>query len=183
MKKILLVTAMSGLLFAPFIPAQQSTIPPATKSAQIAPTPAEFEKFREQMAEQMKIMRAEMQKIQQTDDPQARQKLLQEHWTTMRNAMGMMNGMMGMGPMMMGQGAPGSTVMGPGMMGTGQMMGPSMMGGPMMWGDYRNLTPEQLKQRQYMMGQYMGMQQMMMDHMMWHQYWMTPQAQSTPAAK
>lgn len=85
--------------------------------------------------------------MRQTQDPQAREKLLQEHWTSMQNAM---NTMYVMGGPMMDHG-----MMGPSMMGAGHM-GSRMMGGPMMWGDYRNLPPEQLRQRQYMMGAVYG---------------------------
>lgn len=172
-------TFLAGLLLALSLTAsmlmaqQTQTVPPAGKGGQAtaAPTPEQYDKAMAQMLEQMKTMQAQMEKIRQTQDPQARQKLLEEHWTSMQNAM---NAMYGMGGPMMGPG-----MMGPSMM-SGGRMGPGMMGGPMMWGDYRNLTPEQLRQRQYMMGQYMGMQQMMMDHMMWHHYWMMPQSQPAP---
>jgi hypothetical protein len=115
----------------------------------------------------MKTMQDEMDKIRQTQDPEVRKKLLQEHWTTMQSTMAMM------GSMCCGQGMTGSDGS---MMGGGHMMGGDM-GGPMMgmMGDYTNLTPEQIKQHQYMMGQYMGMQQMMMNQMMLHQHYMSPQ--------
>ena len=175
MKKTFLAVVLVALSFAASAIFAQQATPPAGKSAQTkptVPTPAEFDKSMAQMLEQMKIMQAQMEKMRQTQDPQARQKLLQEHWTSMQSAMGTMYGM---GGPMMGRG-----MMGPSMMGGGHMMGPGMMGGPMMWGDYQNLTPEQLRHRQYMMNQYMGMQQMMMDHMMWHQHWMMPQTQPAP---
>lgn len=148
---------------------------PADKSAQAqpaTPSPAEFDKQLAQMREYMQQMQSQMGKIQQTQDPQERQRLLQEHWTAMQAAMATMHGMWG-------PAGAGCCTGGPG-------MGPGMMGGPMMgWGQmhgyYSRLTPEQIRQRQYMMDQYMPMQQMMMDHMMWHQRWMIqPPA---PAAK
>jgi hypothetical protein len=125
-----------------------------------------------------------MSKIQQTQDPQERQRLLQEHWTTMQASMGMMYGMWG--PGMMGGAATGHPMMGGPMMMGGRMMGGPMMVGPMMgWsetsGYYSKLTPDQLKQRQYMTDRYLAMQQMMMDHMMWHQYWMVPQQPAAPS--
>lgn len=140
---------------------------PADQSVQkpVAPNPAEFDKRLAQMREHMRQMQTQMNKIQQTQDPQERQRLLQEHWTSMQSAMSTMHGMWGPA----GAGCcAGGTGMGPGM----------MMGGPMMdWGHmrgyYSGLTAEQLRQRQYMTDQYMPMQQMMMDHMMWHQRWMT----------
>ena len=95
-------------------------------------------------------MQEQMEKIRQTQDPQERQKLLQEHWVTMQSGMEMMQGMWGPGMM--------------GCCGAGPMMGrPGMMGWRGMGDYYSRLTPEQLKQRQYMMDQYMGMQQQMMD--------------------
>ena len=106
-----------------------------------------------------------MEKIQQTQNPQERQRLLQEHWATMQSAMQLMHGMGG--PGMRGGGA--GVGPGPGMMGWGRM------------GDYYgNLTPEQLRQRQYMNDQRFRMHQSMMDQMMQHQYWM---AQQQPTLK
>ncbi|MDE2431149.1 MAG: hypothetical protein KGM99_20700 [Burkholderiales bacterium] len=119
----------------------------------------------------MRTMHEQMAKIQQTQDPQERQKLLQEHWATMQSGMGLMRGMWGPG-MMGGPGFRG------GMMGGGPGSGPGMMGGGpgMGWHGmgryYSRLTPEQMKQRQYMMDQYMGMQQQMMDNMLQHQNYM-----------
>lgn len=68
----------------------------------------------------MAKMNEQMSKIQQTQDPQQRQRLLNEHWSTMQNAMGTMQGMMGCCGKSQG----------------GQMMGGPMMGGHMMmWND------------------------------------------------
>ncbi|WP_433771533.1 hypothetical protein [Pseudomonas putida] len=134
----------------------------ATQTQQQTPNVAEFDKQMSQAQETFKKMQLQMEKIQQTQDPQQRQKLLQEHWNTMQNGMSMMNGMWG-----------------PGMMGCcagGGMMGGNMMG----WQDYSNLTPEQKSQRQYMMDRYTGMQQMMMDHMMWHQNYIQGQPPAKP---
>jgi hypothetical protein len=98
-------------------------------------------------------MQEQMDKIDQTQDPQERQKLLQEHWATMQKGMDMMQGMMG-----------------------NHMMGGNMMGWKGMSHYYSKLTPEQMKHRQYMMEQYMGMQQQMMNQMMQQQHhmWMQP---------
>jgi hypothetical protein len=104
-------------------------------------------------------MQAQMDQIRKTQDPQERQKLLEQHWATMQSAMTIMHGMWG--PGMMGHG------MGPGMMGGA---GPGMMGGwGHMGGYYSHLTPEQLRQRQYMTDQYLQMQQEMMNNMMLQQ--------------
>lgn len=169
MKSFLHIAAI-GLLafFAPTVFAQQPQ-PSTEKSAQstqAAPTPEEFDKQLAKMQENMTRMQEQMEKIRQTKDPQARQQLLQQHWTTMQNAMGMMHEMSAGGRM--------------GCCGTGgQASGGHMMGPMMRWGDYRNLTPDQLRQRQYMMDRWMPMQQMMMDQMMQHQHWMM---QSQPPA-
>jgi hypothetical protein len=114
------------------------------------------------MQENMKQMQTQMVQIPKVQNPEERQKLLQQHWATMQNSMGMMRGMWhGVG---MEKG----------------MMGGSMMGSGKMRSYYSKLTPEQQKQHQYMSYQYMGMQQIMIDHMMQHQYWSN---QSAPAKK
>jgi hypothetical protein len=123
-----------------------------------APNLTDFDKQTAQVQENIQKMQEQMDRIRQTQDPQERQKLLQEHWATMQNSMVMMQGMWGPG----------------GMMG-GHMRGGPMMGWRGMEGYYSRLTPEQMKQRQYMTDQYMGMQQQMMNHMMMHQNYMLRQ--------
>ena len=122
-----------------------------------ASTPVEADQRFEQMQDQMRLMQSQMEKINKTQDPQERQRLLEEHWNSMQKAMG---------TMMMG----------------GHMGGHHGMGGPMMWKDYRELTPEQLRERQYMLDRWMPMHQMMMDQMMQHQHGMM-QALPAPASK
>lgn len=170
---VLVAAAVTGL------PAQAQSPKPPAKGEQaqpVTPSPAEFDKQLAQMRGYMQQMQAQMGQIQQTQDPQERQRLLQEHWTSMQAAMSTMRGMWGPA------GAPGvgCCANGPAM-GPGMMMGGPMMGWSQMHSYYSGLTPEQLRQRQYMMDQYMPMQQMMMDHMMWHQRWMTPSP--APATK
>lgn len=205
MKNVLVTMGVALAMFA-VQPVMADQAKPAKKDAttqqQVAPNPAEFDKQLTQMQKNMQTMHDQMATISQTQDPQERQKLMQEHWNTMRGSMDMMQGMWsagGMGCCMMGGNMMGSGkgccadggMMGGGMngghmMGGGNMMGGNMMGdGHMMgWegmhGYYNKLTPEQQKQRQYMSDQYMGMQQMMMDNMMQHQYWMNAPA---PASK
>ncbi|MET0987506.1 MAG: hypothetical protein ABW034_19095 [Steroidobacteraceae bacterium] len=171
MKPIFAIAATTFL--AAVIPttfAQQPDSSTAAQPTAQAPTPAEFDKNATKMQEQMAKMQEQMRKIQQTKDPQERQRLLQEHWTTMQSAMSMMNE--GYGAMMTGCcGAQGHMMSG-------------HTPGPMMWGDYRNLTPEQLRGRQYMMDRWMPMQHMMMEQMMQHYHWMMPQqSPSTTAPK
>lgn len=133
------------------------TASPSAAAADVA----EFDKRMTQAQENMDKMRAQMERLRQAQDPQARQQLLREHMATMQSTMGMMDGMWN--TCMMGSRG-------------GAMMGGPMMGHMMGWHDmndyYSGLTPEQMKQHQYMMDRYMGMQQMMMDHMMQNQKWM-----------
>lgn len=204
MKNVLVTMGVALAMFA-MQPVMADQAKPAKKDAttqqQAAPNPAEFDKQLAQMQKNMQTMHNQMAKISQAQDPQERQKLMQEHWNTMRGSMDMMQGMWsagGMGCCMMGGNMMGSGkgccadggMMG-GEMNGGHMMGGNMMGGNMMgdghmmgWegmhGYYNKLTPEQQKQRQYMSDQYMQMQQMMMDNMMQHQYWMNAPA---PASK
>lgn len=151
---VLLFSASLAPIWA--LAAEQTEV---TQTQQQAPNVTEFDKQMAQAQDTFKKMQSQMEKIQQTQDPQQRQKLLQEHWDTMQAGMSMMNGMWG-----------------PGMMGKGHMMGGSHMMG---WQDYSSLTPEQKSQRQYMMDRYTGMQQMMMNNMMRHQNYM----QGQPPAK
>lgn len=178
MRKVIFALLLIAVLpMSMVVTAQQTgSTTKEVQAKQLAPNLAEFDKRMAQMQENMKKMQEEMSKIQQTQDPQERQRLLQEHWTTMQGSMELMYGMWG--PGMMGGRMGGPMMGGPMMMG-GHSMGP-MMGGPMMgWSAtseyYSKLTPEQLKQRQYMTDRYLAMQQLMMSHMMWHQYWMVPQ--------
>lgn len=137
-------------------------------AAPAASTAVQTDQRFEQMQEQMRLMQSQMEKINKTQDPKERERLLEEHWNAMQSAMGTMHeawgGMMG-GPMM-----------------GGQMGGGHGVGGPMMWKDYRELSPEQLRERQYMLDRWMPMHQMMMDQMMQHQHGMM-QAPPAPAPK
>lgn len=171
MKNVLVTMGVALAMFAvqPVMAEQaKSTKKDATTQQQAAPNPAEFDKQLAQMQQNMQQMHEQMAKISQTQDPQERQKLMQEHWNTMRGSMDMMQGMWSAGGM------------GCHMMGCHMMGGGNMMGWEGMHGYYSKLTPEQQKQRQYMSDQYMQMQQMMMDNMMQHQYWMNAPA---PASK
>jgi hypothetical protein len=191
MNKIIVAVVASAVLAMPVIAQQTGPADKGAQATQNAPNPAEFDKRMAQIQENMKTMQEQMSRIQQTQDPQERQRLLQEHWTTMHASMGMMSGMWGPGMMGCCGGAmhPTNASGAGGPMMHGQMMGGPMMGGPMMgWSNtgsyYSKLTPKQMKERQYMTDQYLGMQQMMMNQMMWHQYWMLgPQQQPPSVAK
>lgn len=171
MKKSLKLLALSLLLLLPLTTHAEDK----AKVEQPAPDVVAFDKQMAEAQKNMQRMHEQMTKINQTQDPQEKQKLMKEHFELMQNTMPMMQGMMGsMGCPMMG----GKMMMGNGMMGN-KMMNGNMMNGHMGWDDmndyYSKLTPEQVKQRQYMMDNYMGMQNMMMDNMMQHQNWMMMQ--------
>jgi hypothetical protein len=168
MKKLLVAIAAGIALTSPVQQAASKDTGAPQSSSKTPPAGAsEFDRNLGLLREQMKTMQAQMDQIGKTQEPQERQKLLEQHWATMQSAMTIMHGMWG--PGMMGHG------MGPGMMGGA---GPGMMGGwGHMGGYYSHLTPEQLRQRQYMTDQYLQMQQEMMNNMMWQQqYRMGPPA-------
>ncbi len=107
----------------------------------------------ERMHENMQKMQAQMQKIMQTKDPKEREKLLNEHWQSMHDAMKTMRGMGG-GMKMSGGGKAGGMMDG-GMMGGSGKTQSRMMSGDMMGGGK-------------MMEDRMDMMQMMMEQMMEH---------------
>ena len=119
MKNTILAAALSAVVLSS-MPALAQQAPGAEANLE-PPNVQEFDKRMAQAQENMKKMQEQMDKINQTQDPEARQKLLQEHWATMQNNMQLMHGMWG-----------------PGMMGC--CSGDTMMGGHMMgWrgmGDY-----------------------------------------------
>ena len=131
---------------------------------------AEFDKQSNQVQENFVKMQKQMDAIRSSKNSDERQKLLEEHWTTMQANSNLMGGMWG--PGMMGCcGEPVSRTGRGHMMGRGPMMGWSGMGAY-----YSKLTPEELKQRQYMTDQYMDMQQNMMNQMMQQNYmWINPE--------
>ncbi|KVH78651.1 hypothetical protein WJ41_34565 [Burkholderia ubonensis] len=178
MKTILLSMAIGLAFMSPPLHAasKDSATTPSSSKTQ-SPNTDSFDKNLTQLQEQMSVMNAQMDQIRKTQDPQERQKLLQQHWDTMQSAMSIMRSMWEPGVM-------GYDRMGPGMMGRG---GPGMMGGAgpgdggwgHMGGYYSHLTPEQLRKRQYMSDQYLRMQQEMMNNMMWHQQYRMPPREGT----
>ncbi|MDO8775571.1 MAG: hypothetical protein Q7K57_44075 [Burkholderiaceae bacterium] len=166
MKAVILIAILSSALWAvsPASAQPAGAADKGTKPQQQAPNVTDFDRQAALIQENIKTMQEQMEKIRQTQDPQERQKLLQEHWATMQGGMGMMQGMWGPGMMGCCGGGPAY--------GGWHMGGPGMMGWRGMGGYYSKLTPEQLKQRQYMMDQYLGMQQQMMNQMMYQQNYM-----------
>jgi len=156
MKDHLLAVITAAMLAAVPWAAQAQTAKPPQSS--VVPDVKTFDQRLAEGQVQIQRMQEQMDRLRKTQDPQERQKLLQDHYQSMQNAMGAMHGMWGPG-MMGGQGM---------MHGPGMMCGQGMMGWGGMHGHYSRLTPEQMKQRQYMM-----------DHMMQRQQWMTPPTAST----
>ncbi len=172
MKNSILVGAIVATLFTALPAVAQQQAPGQKVPVQAAPSPQTFDKQLGEAQALMKRMQEQMDSIRQTQDAPERQRLMQEHWTTMQSAMAAMHGMWGPG-MMGNQGMMGgSGMMGCCGSGSGMMGNQGMMGWGRMSQYYSRLTPERLKQRQYMMDQYVGMQQMMMDHMLMRQQWM-----------
>lgn len=117
-----------------------------------------FQEYMGKMQAHMKLMQEQMQKMQQTKDSAAQEKLRQEHWVAMQEGMRMMHGSDGMAGcgMMMG-----------GMQGGSGCCGGGMHG--MSWWNDKDASSQAITRRQRMMGSCMGMQQQMMDQMMQHQ--------------
>jgi len=131
------------ILGSPSAAFAQAPAQPATPAPQTAPG-GPMMGGTQQMQDAMKKMQEQMAKIRATSDPAERQKLMFEHMSTMRDAMGTM----------MKMGGPG----------TGMMPGGGMMGG-----SSAAPAPGDVPGRMGMMEQRMGMMQMMMDQMMQHQ--------------
>ncbi|MBU0752285.1 MAG: hypothetical protein KJ787_13515 [Gammaproteobacteria bacterium] len=160
MKRTMMIglVAMSALGF----PAVHAAAPKAASD-----DPA-FQEYMGKMQGHMKLMQEQRQSIRQTSDPAQRQKLMQEHWTSMQEGMRMMHGSdtmpgcgMMMGPMMEGMGCWG----GGGMQGMGGMHGMSGMQG-MGWWNPEDTSPQAMTRRRQMMGACMGMQRQMMQETM-----------------
>lgn len=117
---LLFSTLTAFSLAAPLVNAEETAAP---AESQPAAADTEADQFYGAMQERYRLMQEQMDTIRQTRDPQERQKLLQEHWQTLHEGVGMMGRGFRMGPAMTG-----GYGMGPGMMG-GYGMGPGMMGG------------------------------------------------------
>ena len=94
MNRLLQMTlaAAIAVLFQPAFAQQPSAATKEAAPAQSAPSPQDVDKQFAKMQEQMATMQAQMDKIRQAKDPRERQRLLQQHWTTMQNTMSLMHG-------------------------------------------------------------------------------------------
>ena len=111
------------------------------------PASAESDSIMKKMQENMKKMRAQLDKIQKTKDPELRQKLMMEHMQTMHENM------------MMGR----QMMMDTCSMKDGEMMGPMMHG--MMDEGEAGRSPDAMMDRMNKMEKRMDMMQMMMEQM------------------
>jgi len=151
MKKLIALTAACALALPPLaVYAEQAHHPEQQKTGGDMPAqggqPAPGGMM-DKMQKHMETMMQQMDAIHKTDDPEKRDKLLQEHGKSMQEGMQMMRGMGGgMMKGMMGEG-------GGGMMGKG--------GSGMMKGGDKAMCQRTMEQR-------MDMMQMMMDQMMQH---------------
>ena len=116
-KPLLLAPLTALALGVPHVYAQTA----APAESQSAASDAETDRYYGALQERCRLMQEQVQKIRQTKDPEERRRLMREHWQTMHEGGGMMDGGWGMGHGMGGYG------MGPGMGGYG--MGSGMMGG------------------------------------------------------
>lgn len=96
MKKIMLPIAATCLgLYALSIPATENTEPASSRTAEPSNTDSDAQK--EKLQAQLKQMQVEMDKIRKAGDPQERQRLMDNHWRSMQDSMGMMINMHGSG--------------------------------------------------------------------------------------
>jgi hypothetical protein len=142
-----LVAVLLVISFPSIAHAQTPGEPPATPTPQASPGSPMMGSSMQDIQATMKKMQEQMATIRSTSDPAERQKLMFEHMSTMREAMGTM-------------------------MKTGSAMG-MMPGGGMMRGDGKKSSttpgPRDMRGRMGMMEQRMGMMQIMMEQMMQHQ--------------
>lgn len=130
---------LTGLL--PAVTAAPAQAP--TQGRATAPTDVQVR----ELEQQIKSLQQQLDQMNATRDPAARQRLMQQNWQGMQGYMGQMHDRWGMGyPWMMGRPW---TMMGPGMMGGGRTSWPMPDG----------LTPDQYSQQ--MRGQMQRMQEQM----------------------
>ena len=154
MKKLIALAAACALTLPPFsVYAEQTHHPEQqeTKGEMPAQGQPAMGGMMDKMQGHMKKMMQQMDAIHKTDDPEKRDKLLQEHRQSMQEGMQMMRGMGG--GMMKG------------MMGEGG--GDMMQGGGMHQGGGK-MSCDDKDMRHRMMEQRLDMMQMMMEQMMQH---------------
>lgn len=99
MKKLVVMGAIVASLFAALPTTAQQQTPSQKAQAKTLPSTQAFDKQMAEAQTLMKRMQEQMDSIRQSQDAQERQRLLQEHWTTMQSAMATMHGMWGPGTM------------------------------------------------------------------------------------
>ena len=142
MKKLLIGSMVAGLLMgAPVVYADDAHHPDQQGQTSNTQASAEGNSAMQKMQENMKKMRAQLDKIQKTKDPELRQKLMMEHMQTMHDNM----------------------MMGTCSMKEGEMRGPMMHG--MMDEGEAGMSPDAMMDRMNRMEKRMDMMQMMMEQM------------------
>ncbi|WP_165596515.1 hypothetical protein, partial [Achromobacter xylosoxidans] len=113
---------------------------------------AEFDRRMNAVEDNLRKMHEQMDALRRTQDPEVRQRLLQEHGDTMQASMALMQAMRGMDGQgcCLGQPRAGGPMMGGPMMGNGARPGPPPDRGQMRR-FYSGMTERQLKEHQYMM--------------------------------
>jgi hypothetical protein len=148
MKKLLIGSMVAGLLMgAPVVYADDAHHPDQQGQTSKTPASAEGNSAMQKMQENMKKMRAQLDKIQKTKDPELRQKLMMEYMQTMHDNM------------MMGR----QMMMGACSMKEGEMRVPMMHG--MMDEGEAGMSPDAMMDRMNRMEKRMDMMQMMMEQM------------------
>ena len=88
MKKLFKVLLLSSMLMLPLPLVANAADKPAaekaTQTEQVAPDVAKFDAQMAEIQKNLQKMQEQMDKINQTQDPQERQRLLKDHWTTMK---------------------------------------------------------------------------------------------------
>jgi hypothetical protein len=79
-------------MFAPLFAASLLALSAPLAFAQPAPDRAELDQQYAKMQEQMKLMQSQMDEIGKTQDPQDRQRLMEEHMSSMQTMMSLMRG-------------------------------------------------------------------------------------------
>ena len=90
MKRMILTAAVTAIWLSalPALAQQPSPADKGAQATQVAPNVGEFDKQMAQVQENMKKMQEQMNKLRQSQDPQERQRLLQDHWATMHTPWG-----------------------------------------------------------------------------------------------
>jgi hypothetical protein len=91
--RLLFAAVLASTVFAPAPLIAQQPGPGKEAQVQTAPDVKAFDKRLAEADAQFKRMQEQMDRLRQAQDPQERQRLMQEHWASMHSAMTTMHGM------------------------------------------------------------------------------------------